>query len=281
MNGKRIVGSVLLGLSLASPSIAAPVEPKGYAKLPVKFSPSASIPVSIVQQGKKVQAKLPGGKTQDLGDLPDLETVGIVPESLLLQSDFNFDGLGDVAVLDGIGYGGVNLFYRLYTWNKAVGKFKEFKETISNPMLDAKAKTINTSQRSGPRWYSKDYRIFNGKPYLWQDGVMVGSEGDLYFVKTYDSAGKMLKKVVVEAAATPVNETTVPAIRKIAAGKAVLYAKPDAKAKTKMYVIKGDKVTLLDYAENDDGSEWFLVRFKGKKTVEQWVKADVIAAAVS
>jgi hypothetical protein len=278
MNGKWVLGSLLLGVSFASISMAAPVEPKGYAKLPIKFSPSTAIPVSIVQQGQKVQAKLPGGKTQDLGELPDLETVGIAPESLL-QSDFNFDGLGDVAVLDGIGYGGVNLFYRLYTWDKAAGKFKEFKETISNPLLDAKAKTINTSQRSGPRWYSKDYRIFNGKPYLWQDGAMVGSEGDLYFVKTYDSAGKMLKKVVVDEAATPINEKTVPAMRKIAADKAVLYAKPDVKAQTKMYVIKGDKVALLDYAENDDGSEWFLIRFNGKKTVEQWVKADVIAAA--
>lgn len=253
MNGKRVLGYLLLSLIFTHSVMAAPVEPKGYASLPIKFSPRAATPVALVKQGNKVQARLPGGKTQDLGELPNLEGVGIVPEGLLLQADFNFDGLGDVAVLDGVGYGGVNLFYRLYTWDKATGKFKAFKETISNPLLDAKTRIISTSQRSGPRWYSQDYRFIKGKPYLWQEGLMVGSEGDLYYVKTYNSVGKVLKKLVVEAASTPIDEKAVPATRKIAVDKAVLYIKADEKTKTKQYVVKGDKVTLLDYAESEEG----------------------------
>jgi hypothetical protein len=46
-----------------------------------------------------------------------------------------------------------------------------------------------------------------------------------------------------------------------------------------MYLINGDNVMLLDYRENDDGSEWFLVRFKGKKLVEKWVEWGAISRA--
>ena len=273
------VGAVL-GMSLLALNAAAFTTPKGYAELPVTFSPTTKLKVVVAQTDNAIQATLPNGKIQALGDMPDVPEGSQAIDGLLLQDDFNFDGAGDVAVLDGVGYGGVNLFYRLYLWDKAAGKFQETDETISNPTLTAATKTLSTEQRSGPRWYSTDYRFHKGQPYVWSEGVMVGSDGDLYFVKIHNVAGKVIKQVVAEAQdAASVDAKTVAATRKITVSKAVLYDKPDTANKTKMYLIKGDNVTLLDYRENDDGSEWFLVRFKGKKVVEKWVEWGAISRA--
>lgn len=271
------LGLVLLGVSL---NAVAFTTPQGYATLPVTFSPTAKSEVVISQQGNTISAKLPSGKTQALGEMPDVPEGSQTIDGLVLQADFNFDGLGDVAILDGVGYGGVNLFYRLYLWNKATGKFQEYQETISNPTLTPETKTLSTAQRSGPRWYSTDYRFNKGKPYVWSEGTMVGTEGDLFFVKIYNSVGKLIKKVVADIQdASDVDDKSVAATRKITVAKAVLYSKPNTASKTKQYLIKGDTVTLLDYRENDDGSEWFLVRFKGKKVIEKWVEWGAIQRA--
>ena len=47
--------------------------------------------------------------------------------------------------------------------------------------------------------------------------------------------------------------------------KAYLYSSPNKP--TKMYVLKGDDVELVD--RQDD---WLKIRFKGKKVVEGWIK---------
>lgn len=273
-------GILLLGASLMALNAAAFTTPKGHARLPVTFSPIPSVKVVISQSKNAVSAQLPGGKTQALGAMPDVPEGSQKIDGLLLQDDFNFDGQGDVAMLDGVGYGGVNLFYRLYLWDKAAGKFQEYQDTISNPTLTRETKTLSTGQRSGPRWYTTDYRFSNGKPYVWSEGAMVGAESGLYFVKLYNSAGKIIKKVVAETEdASDVDAKTASATRKVAVDKAVLYTKPDAAAKLNMYLVKGDEVTLLDYKENDDGSEWFLIRFKGKKPLERWVEWGAINRA--
>lgn len=265
-------GIILLGAMFAL-NAAAFTTPTGYAKLPVSYSPVAKVKVVIEQQKNAVIAKLPGGKTQPLGEMPDVPEGSQEIDGLLLQDDFNFDGQGDVAVLDGVGYGGVNLFYRLYLWDKTANKFHEFRETISNPTLTQETGTLSTGQRSGPRWYTTDYRFRKTKPYIWSESTMVGAEGDLYFAKLYNSAGKVLKTVVAETQdPSSIDEKTPQAVRKIVVGKAPLYDKPDAASKTSMYLVKGDKPTLLDYRENEDGSEWFLIRFKGKKLVQKWVE---------
>jgi hypothetical protein len=271
---------LVVGMSLLTLNAAAFTTPKGEATLPVTVSPDTKLEVVISQQGNAISAKFPNGKTQALGEMPDVPEGSQTIDGLLLQADFNFDGYSDVAVLDGVGYGGVNLFYRLYLWNKTAGKFQEYAETISNPTLTPETKTLSTAQRSGPRWYSTDYRFTSGKTYVWSEGVMVGTEGDLYFVKIHNAAGKVIKKVVADTQdASSVDANSAAATHPIAVDKAVLYDKPNAASKTKQYLIKDDAVTLLDYRENDDGSEWFLVRFTGKKVVEKWIEWGAINRA--
>lgn len=272
-------GVILAGLGLWALEAAAFTTPKGYAKLPFAYSPVPGVKVLIEQKQNDIIAKLPGGKMQALGEMPDVPEGSQEIDGLLLQDDFNFDGQGDVAVLDGVGYGGVNLFYRLYQWDKAAKRFQAFQETISNPTLTRETKTLSTGQRSGPRWYTTDYRFRKNKPYVCLDTAMVGSEGDLYFARLYSPEGKLLKKLVAKTQdPSSIDEKTAPALRKVAVGKAQLYDKPDSGAKTGMYLVKGDLPTLLDYKENEDGSEWFLIRFKGKKLVEKWLEGSAFEA---
>lgn len=267
---------LVAGLGLLVLGAAAFTIPKGYAKLPVTFSPVAGSKVTVKQQGSKVIATLPNGKTQSLGELPDVPEGAMEIDSLIIQDDFNFDGMGDVGLLEGVGYGGVNMFYRLFFWDKTAGRFQEFKQEVSNPTLTTATKTLNSAQRSGPRWYTTDFRFKNGKPYTWMETVVVSPEGDLYHARIYQPDGKLLKTLVA-ATTDPagINEKTKPAVRKIVVDKAPLYSKADVATKTRMYVIKGDKVELLDYAA-DEQQEWFFIRYKGQQVVEKWVEASAL-----
>lgn len=271
---------LLAGLGLLSLGAAEFVTPQGFAKLPVKFSPVPAVSVTLQQEGNNIVLRLPGGKTQPMGELPDVPEGGMDVDSLIIRGDFNFDGAGDVGLLEGVGYGGVNMFYRLYFWDKTAGKFQAFQQEVSNPTLTPATKTLNSAQRSGPRWYTTDFRFKDGKPYTWMETVVASPEGDLYHAKIYQPDGSLLKTLVAETEdPADITEKTAPASRNIVVDKAALYDKPQESSKTRMYVIKGDAVELLDYADNM-GAEWFLVRYKGKKVLEKWVEASAIFAEV-
>lgn len=54
-----------------------------------------------------------------------------------------------------------------------------------------------------------------------------------------------------------------------------LYNKSDYKEKTKMYLIKNDKVCLLNKEDTEQG-KWYLINYKGKKDINMWIKADAV-----
>jgi len=56
--------------------------------------------------------------------------------------------------------------------------------------------------------------------------------------------------------------------------KSYLYKIPNKK--TKMYLIKGDKVTLLDEKTDDLGQKWYFINYKGKKELNMWIKAEAV-----
>ncbi len=43
-----------------------------------------------------------------------------------------------------------------------------------------------------------------------------------------------------------------------------------------MYLIKGDKVTLLDKKTDDSGQRWYFINYKGKKDLNMWIKAEAV-----
>ncbi len=60
-----------------------------------------------------------------------------------------------------------------------------------------------------------------------------------------------------------------------AISKTYLFRKPQANSKTKMYIIKGDKVRVLRISKN---KQWYFVRYKKKKggNLDMWVKKNKI-----
>ena len=48
---------------------------------------------------------------------------------------------------------------------------------------------------------------------------------------------------------------------------------------TKMYLIKGDKVTILDEKTDDSREKWFFINYKGKKELNMWIKAEAVDLA--
>ncbi|MCQ9122115.1 hypothetical protein BKG95_06030 [Rodentibacter pneumotropicus] len=46
--------------------------------------------------------------------------------------------------------------------------------------------------------------------------------------------------------------------------------------KSNMYLIKGDKVSILDEKKTLDGQSWYFINFKGKKDINMWIKADSV-----
>ncbi|NQV88605.1 MAG: hypothetical protein HQ402_03590 [Parcubacteria group bacterium] len=84
----------------------------------------------------------------------------------IIDQDVNFDGNPDIAILTGVGYGGVNYFYDYYVYNPATGVFEAdpVLTSVGNPELDVEGKQINGSYRSGPSWYIQAFE-FDGKGY--------------------------------------------------------------------------------------------------------------------
>lgn len=260
---------------------------------PFSFMVDGSSKVTVEQQNKtQVSARLPNGKSQLLVKLEPVDEAAMegMPKFPVAQvADFNFDGTRDVAILDGNGYGGVNLFYHLYLWDKAKGAFKEFVDKtsgepgFSNPEVDSAKQTLMTSVRSGPRWFSTEYRSDKGKLYPYMSSEMLSlGEDTLTYLAFKDAAGKVTShKIIGEIADENAAFVDQPnAIVKIQVDKAWLYDKPNPGSKTKMYVIKGDSVTLLDWKAKDGdslgGDGWYLVRYQGSKTIEKWLESSTL-----
>ena len=66
----------------------------------------------------------------------------------------------------------------------------------------------------------------------------------------------------------------IPASVKITTDKAWLYDLANENFKTNMYLLKGDEAEVLDFSKADDNTRWYKVRYKGKKRVEKWLRAE-------
>lgn len=58
--------------------------------------------------------------------------------------------------------------------------------------------------------------------------------------------------------------------------KTYLYLNPNEKEKTKIYLIKDNKVTILDTQINNANQKWYFINYKGKKDINMWIKAEAI-----
>lgn len=58
--------------------------------------------------------------------------------------------------------------------------------------------------------------------------------------------------------------------------KSHLYKEPSKSSLSKMYLIPGDKVTLLDTKTDEAGQEWYYISYQGKKEIKMWIKAEAV-----
>lgn len=274
----------LLGACLALNTASIAADAKHVTRLPHSYSPQRGHVVVVDVLKDMWQVKLPGGGTQSLGEaLEDGERGAAAP---LLVADFNYDGYDDIAVLAGVGYGGAMTTYWLHLWEPTERKFKKFSSILGNPTLEPSRKAVITWERDGPQWTSTEYRVRNGvlsTAVVREQNALRWLNAPLDQLTIYPpDSGKVTDSRIVSAEA-PTNvapETLPSATAKIGDAKVWLHEQPNPAARTGMYLIKGDTVTLLDYRPSRDGDKteygWLFIRFEGKRKLEKWIPAGSI-----
>lgn len=214
----------------------------------------------------RFQITVPGGETQTL------TTVEPYRENKIYFQvhDFNFDGYIDIAIAQSYGYGGVNVFSDLYLFDLNQKNYMKVLND-SNFEVDHNRHILMSGQKSGPRYYQKEYKFEGLTPRVIWDSVTLAISG-LWKVKFYDHKGEVKKVVITNSL-----KKLEPARLKIALKKAYLHQAPYQGSKGKSYVIQGDSVQLLDV----DGSwdEWVKILYNNpsKGPVKGWVKANAFS----
>jgi hypothetical protein len=153
------------------------------------------------------------------------------------------------------GYGGVNIFHRLV---KLVGNDCSLatNDEIANPVL--MSDKIESSMKSGPRYTDRTYRLN-------VDGEMtLVSERDNYAnfcIETLHPAG---------IAAIDCNSKKPDIYLTVGVPRASFYASAESENPRKSYLIKGDRVHLLDFSFQHAR---YKVAFHGKKVTTGWIDA--------
>ncbi len=233
------------------------------ARLEVQLDETISAQVKI--ESGEITIQFSNGESQELTKVED----GLFGEMRLEIRDFNFDARPDIAISQSFGYGGVNVFSDVYVYDAQEQQF-ELLMNGSNVEVRDGHRELKTSQKSGPRFYSKLYRFANGKPYPYLETMTIGYDLEKITLKDRNGAVRRSLISLFNAEKDTVNSAVLP----IRSERAYLFDKPDEASKTKMYVIRDDKVTILDTGGPYD--EWFKIRFEGKKVLEKWIRAETI-----
>jgi len=99
-----------------------------------------------------------------------------------------------------------------------------------------------------------------------------GRHGNYETVKKLDKAkGQKLANVL-----NTLGDRKKKFYRQVTKEKSYLYQAPSNDFRSKMYLIKGDKVTLLSEKIDQSQQKWFFVNYKGKKELNVWVKSEAI-----
>ncbi|WP_419687992.1 XAC2610-related protein [Burkholderia theae] len=222
---------------------------------------------------------LPSGKTQTL----DVTVTDEEGHYHLASDDYNFDGHRDLAVYAMLGM--VNESYGIYLYDAARQQFEPLQmpandmphgncDDLVNVVAKPKERTLYSSCRGGPIWYTDAYRFdTSGRMYLYQSseaitddlrGLLDGDNGPASILLTYDARGKRVSRrpqaygggtvtFKVHAARLPLHDTMTD-------------------APTRRYVVAGDTLELIDAS---DDFQWLKVRYRNPHAgaVQGWVSA--------
>lgn len=208
------------------------------------------------------------------------------------HADYNFDGYQDLDSSATLGQ--VNESVTVYLYEPGSGQFRALAapegpeiscEGFWSLTPDPATRTLSSSCRSGPMWYSDIYRFAGDMVYLYRSmrnafldtealaQVLALAEVEdaeiLTVWSTWDAAGKRLETAIWNAFDPPLKDAPMPGrSASVVPDKLLLYSKA-GDTSTKRYLLKGDAVELLDEADG-----WLQLRYRNphRGSVLGWVK---------
>ena len=209
---------------------------------------SKSITVTIGKD--RIELKKPS-------EFEDMESLSnSIYESLITIDDYNFDGYSDIGILTGVGYGGVNIFRDYHFYDPKNNVYHKYLEEVSN--LEIKGTILIGDVRSGLSHYEIQYKVKDKKPYKSLEKEEFGFAD---YVMEFDDKGKVIKSYYV------------PTHLKIVTKKAYFYSESSEDKKTKSYVVKGDKVKIVEIGIAT--FPWIKIEYQGTKgAYKGWIKLE-------
>ncbi|RZA34839.1 MAG: SH3 domain-containing protein [Lysobacteraceae bacterium] len=211
--------------------------------------------------------------------------------SRLEHGDYNFDGYQDLVSRASMGQ--VNEAVVVHLYDPESGAFHELVAPSDPPAscegfwslsADAANRTLVSTCRSGPMWYSDIYRYEGKRLYLYRSMRLAYLEttaleralslevaedaGPPAVWTTFDPSGKALERAIRDGLTLPPPGALRGDEAVVAASRLPLYTDP-GDATTKRYLVEGDRVELLD--ENEG---WLQLRYRNpsRGPVLGWVK---------
>jgi hypothetical protein len=268
-----VVWFMLVGVVWAAPQ-AYPVDQGFNLTLVLRAGSSERVQISLAQGASEVIVRL-ANRTQRL-------RVGTVaedfqPRGSVLIADVNFDGWLDVLTPASTGYGGVNYFFDVYTFNPRASRFEWLElpggdgPQACNPEPRPRERILLTNCKSGPAYYTTDYRFLTGKPYVYRSSEMFPFGGfksdDLLFkVRVFDPRGRQMRTLWTD---DPAIEQ--PAVRVVTQARLFLHERPDRASQMRTFIVRGDRVAILDVLETN--TLWVKVAYQSRKLgrLVRWV----------
>ncbi|VVN65706.1 hypothetical protein [Pseudomonas fluorescens] len=180
--------------------------------------------------------------------------------------DLNDDGIGEVVFrLDG---GGVNACSKVLHYKIADRSLAEL-DFGDGLLCNFKVRRgyIVSSYRDGAVWTENVYRIRNGEVEVEVSDSCVGC-GEIKR-KMYNLDGSFTRLLVSDDIDF---ERRVPLTAKVSSLRADIFSLPEISRRTNKYLIRGDKVALLDFFKDDNGEDWVEIRFSEVVSTEGWMK---------
>ena len=180
--------------------------------------------------------------------------------------DVNFDGVDDIAVVTGIGYSGVNLFYSLILSTPKSYQLYSGDQEFSNIEVKPESKILLSGYKSGPRYF---YDIFKFKKGRFESFASYENYSEALDNCSLNSLyGKKSNRVVSCADLIQLQKIT-PAFAQVSVKKAPLYENEDDDASNGMYLVKNDWVRLESEVIADD--QKLLIGFQSKKYIKKYI----------
>lgn len=212
--------------------------------------------------------------------------------SRLDHGDYDFDGYQDLVSTATVGQ--VNEAVVVHLYDPASGRFRELApptgvavncEGFWSLSPDAASRTLTSSCRSGPMWYSDVYRYDGPRLYLFRSMRVVrldaeelsqvlaldvpAGQGPLAVWSTYAPSGSVLERAIGDGLELPDHAAALRGNAAVVVPARLPLHAHAGDASTRRYLVAGDRVELLDEAGG-----WLQLRYRNpsRGPVLGWVK---------